>query len=525
MPLASRSRKVLRIVATGATGAMIASSSLAAQVIGSTAEDRARLDEILGRRAVCQLAPCARHDSVARGLRSYLVWPDVRVVWNSAIPFSLNDGSLWAGRGLNASITAGAGAEYDRQDWGLTLVFAPTFAYSANRPFDFFPDTIPGRSPYSSPWHTGGAAGSADLPLRFGNASLHVIDLGYSELAARFHNASFGFSNTPQWWGPGIRNALVMSDNAPSIPRAFVRTAAPIGTRFGSIAAEIEAGTLTESLFFDSLSTNNYRSFSALTATYEAPGDLHLVLGLSRAVYAPEQNAMPGVSASLNALRWRPTGAAGVPLDQISSVFARWWFPESGFEAYGEYARMDVPRSLSDFLQTPYRNGGYTVGLQWAGRPDRLTGLLRLESEVSTVEQNLVDRSDLPADFYTGKLAPQGYTQRGQIMGAAVGPGGSSQFVGVDYLPERWQAGLFVGRIRWEDNAMYRQRYSTFFSHDVSIYSGVRGGYRLPRVDVSFELTAARRFNYLFQNGFSNPQQRGTVRVQNITFETRLTPR
>jgi hypothetical protein len=35
----------------------------------------------------------------------------------------------------------------------------------------------------------------------------------------------------------------------------------------------------------------------------------------------------------------------------------------------------------------------------------------------------------------------------------------------------------------------------------------------------------SHRQNYLFQNGFTNPLQEGTVNIQNVTFAMRVSPR
>ena len=492
------------------------STPLGAQALGSLAADRARIGEITGDTAIAA--------ALAPGFTSVLIGPDLRTVWNSDIAYSMNDGPMWAGRGMNASVTAGAAIGYRGEQLALAIVAAPTIAYSQNLPFDILPGRAPGRSAYSSPWHL--SNGSADLPLRFGDRSLQSIDPGESSVTLSVKNVAFGASSTTQWWGPGIRNALIMSNNAGGIPRGFVRTARPIHTRVGDFTAELQAGTLTKSLYFDTLRTSDYRSFSGLLLTYRPPVS-GVTLGLARAVYVPSTSAVPSPRAALNALRWTPPASATDrrPADQIASLFGRWIFPASGFEVYAEWARMELPRSLAEFLETPYNTEGYTLGSQWAIRREKAGHTVRFQSEISYLDQNIVFPDRPPVDFYTGRVAVQGYTERGRVIGAAIGPGGSSEWLAVDYLVPRWQLGVFAGRTRWEDNALYRQQFATYFGHDVSIYSGVRAGYRLPLIDVEGDLTIARRLNYLFQSGYVNPTFDRTVRVQNITFTTRLTPR
>lgn len=101
--------------------------------------------------------------------------PQVHFVHNSGLPFSLNDGPLWAGAGSSALLTGGF-----RATWGpLALVLAPQFAYSGNRTFSMpdprlFPLPLPvGRDSLSSPWHV--RPQSIDLPVRFGTQPIHRL--------------------------------------------------------------------------------------------------------------------------------------------------------------------------------------------------------------------------------------------------------------------------------------------------------------------------------------------------------------
>lgn len=510
------SRDVRNIAAMALLGLVALSGAAGAQALGSVAADRARIDSLSNVLHAASAAP--------RGYSWQIVKPDVRLVWNSDIPYSLNDGPMWAGRGLNASVTAGVAGRFEGDAWSVAVVAAPTFASSANEPFDIVVGREPGRSTYSSPWHIGNA--SADLPLRFGDRPIHTIGLGESSVTLRFRNVAFGASNAAEWWGPTIRNALVLSDNAGGIPRIFVGTAHPAHTRFGDFTAELLAGTLTESLFFDTLSTNDFRSIGGFTVSFRPAVDSGLTFGISRMVYAPASGAAPSLRSAIDVLRWSPRASAGdsASADQIASVFVNWRFPESGLEVYGELARMELPRSLGEFLRTPRSTGGYTLGSQWAMKRTA-ESTLRLQGEVTFLDQELYYPDRPPLDFYTGHTAPQGYTQRGQVLGAAIGPGGSSQWLALDYLVPRWQAGFFVGRVRWENDAMYRQQFATFFSHDATILSGIRGAIRLPMFDVSSELTVGRRLGYLFQSGFGNPNNAGRVDVQNITLAARISPR
>ena len=94
--------------------------------------------------------------------------------------------------------------------------------------------------------------------------------------------------------------------------------------------------------------------------------------------------------------------------------------------------------------------------MQWA-TPRGPAAWLRLQLEFTNLEQSGAPPGPTWPDFYSGLSVPQGYTQRGQVIGAAIGPGASSQWLAADYIRKRWQAGAYVSRIRWDNDALYRQ--------------------------------------------------------------------
>jgi hypothetical protein len=519
---------------------------LVAQLPGSLGADRARLAEITRDSTVAfrnrevplgDLLPPLLPLFERSGLDLRAALPELRTTWNSAIPYSLNDGAMWAGRGHNISLSGGISAER-RTKYGLFLLrIAPTLLYNQNLPFQVRPDSTAGRSAYASPFHH--LPFSADLPQRFGDRHLIRLDPGESALAVSTASMQGGISTGNEAWGPGIRNQLVMSANAAGIPRFFLGTSSPLRTGFGSIRAKLIAGALTESMFFDATPGNDLRSVSGALVELVPAFDSTLTFGLERVVYRPIGPLAGPLGAvlarSFDALvHWeyvappgddRPDGSPDQRADQITALFARWISPESGFEVYGEWARLDLPKSLGELLTAAHHSLGYTIGFQWAPPRRRAHRYLRLQSEFTNLEQSRVFADRPPADFYTSRVAGQGYTQRGQVVGAAIGPGASSQWIAVDYIAPHWQLGSYVGRIRWENDAMYREPVPHLFLHDVTVLTGLRAARRTRGADVSIDATFGYRFNYLFQNGIPQPGGFGTVDVRNFTLSTTVTPR
>jgi hypothetical protein len=386
---------------------------------------------------------------------------------------------------------------------------------------------------FASPWWH--SRGTIDLPTRFGDRTWWLASLGQSSVTVTVRGAAFGAATENEWWGPGIRNALLLSNAAEGFPHAFARTARPWRTRVGDVEARLLLGVLTPSLYFDSVPDRaTYRSFDAAAVTLRPAIAPHLTVGFARSVVRPIRKRGQAAGRALDALlAWQstPTGelkAAGDSVrpnaDAYTSLFARWLSPEGHFEVYGELAN-DETRNLRDILLAPHEGQGLTVGAQVLA-PLARASRLRLQAEFSTVEQSIAlrDRAT-PTPFYTGLAAEEGYTHRGRLLGASFGPGGSAQWLSADALTARGRLGLALGRVRWNDDALSEQPNANFFRHDVTGYLAVRGALRAPYADVAADFYWSRRDNYLFQNGISNPGGLRTVDVPSLSLAFGVTPR
>ena len=463
----------------------------------------------------------ASADTGAARLRA--VAPVVRVAYNSALPFGLNDGAAWAGRGTSALVRAGAAVRVGR----VRLVIAPELAVAHNEPFALIPLERAGRSPYASPFYAGRA--SIDLPTRFGDRRYARLSAGQSTLAVRLGGAEVGASAENAWWGPGQWNALLLGPGAEGFPHLFARTARPLRTPLGDVEARALAGVLSPSLYLDDGPLDTQRAFSGVAATLRPARLPDLTLGVARTVVTSIDRDAKFLGHAADALTvWDPTpdGDARPRGDQLTGAFARWLFPEERAEIYGEWARSGVPRSVRELLLVPQDGRAFTIG----GRVLRPLGSgarqLRLQLELTDTEQSIALRDrPQPAPFYTGLATREGYTHRGQLLGAAIGPGGSSQWLAADHVTARTSLGLVLGRIRWNNDALYARQDANFLRHDVSTLLGGRATVRTGVADLRGEATWARRYNYLFQNGLANPGGRRTVDVTNLTFVLAVEPR
>jgi hypothetical protein len=308
-------------------------------------------------------------------------------------------------------------------------------------------------------------------------------------------------------------------------------------TPAGELEAQWLLGRLEESDYFDFDPRNDVRSLSAFALTYRPAFEPDLSLGFARSVFALADDGALSPGAALDVFRnvGRPNALPATDLtreprpDQIFSLFGRWIFPASGLETYAEWARFQQPASLRELLSIPNHTQGYTLGLQWAHpwRADSST-VIRLQTEVTNLELSPTFPQQRVISTYASRPVPQGYTHRGQVLGAAIGPGASSQWAAADVFRPGWQAGIFAGRIRSDNAAFYTAAvFRTFHAHDVSVFGGLRGTRVWERWEVEAQFTFGSRLNYLFQNPTPSFQRidEFAVDVSNQTVQITVRPR
>lgn len=467
-----------------------------------------------------------------------VVSPRILFVTNSAIPFTRNDGPLWAGRGRSVSAAAGLRVQVGP----LRAIIVPEVLRSENRYWElrdtvrFYAPPIPLERQgggFVFPWYM--PPFSIDQPLRMGPRKISTIDAGQSSAFIYVGPVAFGAATENEWWGPGIRNAIVLSNNAGGFPHIAIRTSEPIHTRIGTFDARLITGGISESGFFDTTSTNNLQAISLAGLSYSPPRNPALSIGFARAVYGTvdKWSTVPGriLRSFSNPGRPNnrpPSDSSEYPggEDQVYSLFARWVSPPDGFESYIEWSRTELPSGLRDIFLAPNHTQGYTLGLQWRKPVAPHARTVRVQAEVTTLEQSATFRDRGIGSYYTSRKVIQGYTHHGQVIGASIGPGASAQWFAIDYLANSWHAGPFLGRTRWNEDmhSVYGwPSYIGYCNHDVSVYTGVRSGWRSKYLSASAEMTFGNRINAWFQEQSGCPNGPSRLDIRNRTLSVTLT--
>jgi hypothetical protein len=464
--------------------------------------------------------------------------PQLQILRNSAIPFSQNHGGLWGGHGGNVRFIGGAYAKAGR----FRIVFAPEIDNSQNAPIrarneGVIPSpAIPaGRSLFSYPWYANGPY-SLDMPLRFGDSPRHQLRAGQSSILADLGRLTFGFSTENEWWGPGIDNALILSNNAPGFPHFIFRSSHPLGTRLGDFEFRWLVGGLKESPFFDDSVDDNKRSIAAAVVVLRPRGLPNLSVGAARSVIGTATSSRQFPLRWLDILHNTGHPNDGAPYDstlhpggrdQMYSLFARWVLPESGAEIYGEWGRLDFPRNLRDLLVQPNRGQAYTLGLQWTRQAFTPTGIFQLRIENTSLEQSLAQRERFAGVWYTSRRVLQGFTNEGEVLGAAVGPGSSGQLGEANYFSKTAFFGIEFGRSRLNEDVHQASpilQYLRWCSHDIDLQWGLHGGFSSRFGTVSIRSLYQNRLNAYFQSGFGCPRSDHMVDIRNRNLTITFSP-
>jgi hypothetical protein len=477
-------------------------------------------------------------DSGAAPVRVALVLPEVLITSQQSFPMPANDGPMWAGKGRSYSLTGGVAICGANARWGA--IIAPTYWYAENAPFDLpdNPQIVPPRKDgytiWASPYHF--LPRSLDMPRRFGPTSLSRVEPGAITLFGRARHLEFGFTTAPEWWGPGMHNALLLSSQAAGAPRVYLRPARPLQVA-GELDIKYFLGGLTYSPYFvNTLPGDTSRSIAGLALVWRPRFEKNLSLGAARLVIAPR----PGNSFLRHiADPILPVGtpnAVGIGdstqfpgRDQLFSVFANWRLPDDGTEIWTEWARAELPENITDFIESPHHTQALTLGLQHVRALPWKQATLRVSAEFSQTNQSSTFRERPIGSWYTSRATQAGFSQKGQVIGAMIGPGSITQRVGLDFANPSGTLGLFAYRIKWDDDAYYtipRPNGNGLCKHDVSLALGARGSARTPAGWFEATVTTQNRQNIYWQAlGFCFDNADLQIDKRNLSLEFRFRPR
>lgn len=372
-----------------------------------------------------------------------------RSSWFPQYPRGGNDGPVWQGRGVNASIQLGGAATFDLQRYGVvTVTLLPVAWLAENRSFAYpQPD-----SAFSNPY--GYITPNIDLPQRFGSGAITQISLGESEINYRYRWAYVAFSNQAMWLGPMERYPILMSNTAGGFPH--LRVGVQPETRIGTFEFTTWFGRLSQSDFFLPDHPFPNRHFAGFAAYYQPVWIPGLTVGANRVLQSNTSVSGAELLAEMANLSFFSHRLGWNDIDQRASLTAQWRFPSVGFTVYGEWARNDWSPTIDAVIEYPQHSHAFAIGAKQSV-PVGPNSYIVLHGEIieTVISRNYDLAGPVASGFYTHHNVRQGHTHRGQMLGPYVGPGADAQFFSVHWYKPQGSVGTFVERTSRDKDVVF----------------------------------------------------------------------
>ena len=254
-----------------------------------------------------------------------------------------------------------------------------------------------------------------------------------------------GISSENMWWGPGIFNSMLMSNNAPGFLHYTINTNRPIKTFAGSFQFQLQAGFLekdsTQGYENKGLSqeiiNNEKRYYNSMVLSYQPWFLKNIFFGLSRTF----QNYTQAYSSNGFIYNYMPIFMSflkktynddSIKRDQVAALSARWILPKENAEMYFEFGFNDAKYNFRDLMMDMAHSSGYVWGLKKL-KPLNETSYLNFNIEIARLAQTTSYINRDAGNWYVHAGIKEGYTNLNQIMGGISGFGNNMQAFAVSY--------------------------------------------------------------------------------------------
>jgi hypothetical protein len=433
----------------------------------------------------------------------------IKQQYNSHHPYGWNDGSMIPAKGYQNQFSFGIYSKIGP----LSIQINPELVYAQNKEFSCTPiswsDSI-----WKSYYYV---INRIDNPEKYGNDPYLKLFPGQSSVRINLNKLSLGLSTENLWWGPGIRNSLVMSNNAPGFPHISFNTSEPVVTKIGSFEWQVISGKLKGSGLIPSDTSQTFngenlyvakqddgrRYLNGMIVTWQPKWTKGLYLGFTNTFYLYQSDLQPGIKTYLPILGFlfkSRMRSEDYRTDQMLSLFFRLVLAKENAEVYGEFGKNDNALNLIDLLLEPEHTRAYILGFRKTfNTPDQKD--LELFFEATELQNSSTQQLRFLEGWYTHYQVRHGYTQLGQVIGAGIGPGGSSQIVGINWIKGIKDMGVSLERIV-HNNDFYYDAFGPLRdigSHWVDISLNMQKNWLQKRFIYSANLSIVKSLNYYWQ--------------------------
>lgn len=430
----------------------------------------------------------------------------VQQLVQSRVPYEWNLGNLLPAKGYQVGVSAGVYCKPFRQ---LEIQLAPELVFAENRAFEGFSQQLGNRAwadRYRF-WNT------TDIPDNFGTSPSTKILPGQSFIKYSTSRFIMGISTESMWWGPGSRNALVMSTNAPGFPHWTFASRQPLVSGIGTLEFEVVGGLLSAS------GIEPPRRFSVFNGNFVYQPKREQQRYMSGMVLSWQPKWTRGLSVGFTKAAYQYTDEISYPLDVLSlqgvlgkltesekagkkaslgSFFVRYLMPVEKAELYIEFGRKEMslfPLQLFDL--NGYRRA-YVAGVRklWSlGSPDTYFQFL---AEFTQLQASTAEQIRDPDSWYTHRHVRHGYTHLGRSLGAGIGPGSNSQTLEWNWIKGNKRIGFQFERVRYNSDFYYQafEYLQDFRRHWINLSGMLKADWSIGPVFLSAQMGLVRSYNY-----------------------------
>lgn len=377
-------------------------------------------------------------------------------VHNSLLPQNWNDGNMYPARGWQERYTFALQLKLGIIDINIQ----PEWLKVQNISQEYYPGNPEDGN--FMPKYFGSVANVIDNFRQFGAKKIDTFSLGQTRVGFKLGPVSIGYSNQNNWWGPGVRNSIVFTNNAAGFKHLYLSTNKPIKSFIGNFEFSAITGILDTNWYEDpdvplmksiwrgGIAQKNLdqRKIDAITVNWNPKWMPNLFIGYaySRQHYKHQLNSYG-----------RPYSFFSKDFTKIElgSLMFRFSLPKDQAEFYGEIGIPNkAPWPWKYFEKSP--KTGFVFGVTKLTKFKSNKSFLRLNVEMTQLQ--LYNPKDmfypgwafvggLPNSWYTNETIKQGYTNQGQILGASIGPGSNSQTINLSYHYKYNHIGIMLERV------------------------------------------------------------------------------
>ncbi len=441
--------------------------------------------------------------------------------YNSHHPYGWNDDGMIPARGLQTLVSGGIYASVGH----FSFQVKPEFVYAQNTAFETFP-----HEHYDIIWeHYYQWLNKSDIPEMFGTKPYTHFFPGQSSIRYNTGAVSVGVSTENLWWGPGTRNALVMSNNAPGFIHFTVNTVKPIQTNIGSFEGQIIGGSLSSSGIlppdrnrYDSTNQLIYipkkeasRYIAGMVLSWQPKWIKGLFLGFTKAAYLYTSD-ISGI-ADIFPLEGiiKSSAEKNNKKAALGSLFIRYAMPGEKAELYIEYGRSDKSPTLINLANETGYPRAYVAGFRKLF-PTKRNAYIEFASEFTQMQLPTADLIQSASSWYTHTYVRQGYTNNGQVIGAGIGPGSNSQMANISWVKNFIKVGLLFERVVHNNDFYYNTFVASaaandFTRHWIDLSTTAHVDWQFKKFLLSSQMSLIRSLNYewyifpdlgYFRNGY-----------------------